>query len=114
MVVDDDPVNLQVLANQLTLEGYQVCRALQRRRGPGDIQGGLTPDLLILDVMMPLIRYEVCRCAAAILSICLDLTPKTRFQTGRGLQAGANDYLLKPFDRREMLAPGQNALALKQ
>lgn len=120
MVVDDDPVNLQVLANQLTLEGYQVRRALSGVEALADIQGGLIPDLLILDVMMPLISgYEVCQLLRRRFSLSdlpiLILTAKNQVpDLVAGLQAGANDYLLKPFDRREMLARVRTLLTLKQ
>lgn len=119
LVVDDDPVNLQVLANQLTLEGYQVQRALSGVEALADIQGGLVPDLLILDVMMPLISgYEVCRLLRRRFTLSelpiLILTAKNQVaDLVAGLQAGANDYLLKPFDRRELLARVRTLLTLK-
>jgi signal transduction histidine kinase len=120
LVVDDDPVNLQVLANQLAVEGYTVHRALGGLEALADIQGGLLPDLVILDIMMPQVSgYEVCRILRQRFSLSdlpiLILTAKNQVEDlVIALQLGANDYLLKPFNKRELQARVRTLVSLKQ
>lgn len=62
LVVDDEPVNLQVLVNTLSLENYFVTTASNGLEVLEMIGGGLQPDLIVLDVMMPFMTgYEVCK-----------------------------------------------------
>ncbi|MEM7584525.1 MAG: ATP-binding protein [Acidobacteriota bacterium] len=109
LVVDDEPVNRQVLVNQLTAEGYRVVQAAS---GPEALEliEGQTPDLVLLDVMMPKMSgYEVCRTLRRDHPI--DALPVV-FLTAKGqasdlvvgLAAGANDYLPKPISKSELLA----------
>ncbi len=120
LVVDDDPVNLQVLINQLSLHDYEVRTALNGLEAIAEIQGHLKPDLVILDVLMPMLSgYEVCRILRERYSLLdlpvLMLTAKEQVEDlVSGLEMGANDYLLKPFDRRELLARVEMLLELKK
>lgn len=121
LVVDDEPVNLQVLDNFLTMEGYRVVQASSAFQALALIQDGLQPDLILLDVMMPRMSgYELCQ------KIRLDYATRSRLPilllTARGLTAdlvegfssGANDYLSKPISRQELLARVKLHLQLAQ
>jgi DNA-binding response OmpR family regulator len=109
LIVDDEPNILTALEFLLKKEGYQVSKALNGRAAL-DMMASLTPDILILDVMMPeMDGFEVAGIVRA--------TPKfeqTRiiFLTAKGTQAdrfvgyskGAEVYLTKPFDNTELIS----------
>ena len=110
LIVDDEPVNLQVLINNLSLHDYAITKATDGQEAIALIEEGLKPDLILLDVMMPRMNgYEVTaklrkRFSAAELPILL-LTAKTQVQdVVTGLNVGANDYLTKPISKDELLA----------
>ncbi|MEO1086890.1 MAG: ATP-binding protein, partial [Acidobacteriota bacterium] len=108
--VDDDPINLQVLHNLLSLEGCDLTEAPDGETALELVAGGYRPDIVLLDVMMPrLTGYEVCqrlrrRFSGHRLPIIL-LTAKNQMSDlVQGLASGANDYLSKPFSKIELLA----------
>jgi DNA-binding response OmpR family regulator/nitrogen-specific signal transduction histidine kinase len=110
LVVDDEPVNLEVLKNHLSLAGYQVTLANNGLDAMEIIEKGETFDLMILDIMMPKMSgYEVCNKLRDIympseLPVVL-LTAKNRItDLVDGFNAGANDYLTKPFSKDELLS----------
>ncbi len=120
LVADDEPVNLQVMVNQLGLQKYQVDTACNGMDALDKIQKGDPYHLIILDVMMPkMTGYEVCRILREEHTMfelpILMLTAKNQPEDIIvGLEAGANDYLSKPFDKRELLTRVQTLLTLKQ
>ncbi|MBF0239695.1 MAG: response regulator [SAR324 cluster bacterium] len=110
LIVDDEPVNLQVLVNYLSLYHYAVTQASNGREALDLMANGLKPDLILLDVMMPkMTGYEVCRqlreqFPASTLPVIL-LTAKNRVNDlTEGFNSGANDYLTKPFFKQELLS----------
>ena len=110
LVVDDEPVNLQVLTNQLSLYNYHVIQASDGIAALDMVRQGLQPDLVLLDIMMPRMSgYEVCRklreqFPANELPVVM-LTAKNRVvDLIEGFNAGSNDYLTKPFSKNELLA----------
>ena len=110
LVVDDDPANLQVLINNLSLANYDIAQASNGIEALALLENGLDPDIILLDVMMPkMTGYEVAaklreRYPADQLPILL-LTAKTQVQDiVTGLSVGANDYLNKPISRNELIA----------
>lgn len=110
LIVDDEPINLQVLKNHLSAEGYQVTTAGNGMRALDILRSGQQFDLIILDVMMPRMSgYEVCQELRDIflpseLPVVM-LTAKNRVtDLIDGFNAGANDYLTKPFSRDELLS----------
>ena len=113
-------VNLQVLLNQLTSRGYSVTTADTGEETLEILFRDPHFDLVLLDVMMPDISgFEVCRRIRKKRSLydlpILMLTAKTRPEDCQtGLEAGANDYVTKPFDKEELLARVQNLITLKQ
>jgi len=107
MVVDDDEKITSMLRRSLTFEGYEVISA---SNGQDALKQLMTkePDLLILDVMMPYVDgWEVCRRlrqAGSSLPILM-LTAKDDVKDRvKGLDIGADDYLVKPFALEELLA----------
>ncbi|HEX9925636.1 MAG TPA: SpoIIE family protein phosphatase, partial [Anaerolineae bacterium] len=120
MVVDDEPINLQVLSNYLSLQNCTITPAMSGMEALQLIDNGLEPDLILLDVMMPRMSgYEVCRKLRETYSPLelpiLILTAKNQTKDlVAGLEAGANDYLPKPFGKEELLARVKTLLTLKE
>jgi signal transduction histidine kinase/serine phosphatase RsbU (regulator of sigma subunit) len=110
LIVDDEPINLQVLVNNLSLQNYSIIQATNGEETLELIKQGLQPDIILLDVMMPkMTGYEVTQklrehFPATELPILL-LTAKTQVKDlVTGLEVGANDYLTKPISKDELLA----------
>ncbi|MDJ0837312.1 MAG: two-component regulator propeller domain-containing protein [Acidobacteriota bacterium] len=108
LLVDDEPVNLQVLQNLLAPRGYRVVQAANGPEALERIDNEV--DLVLLDIMMPRMSgYEVCR---AIRDTRGMQELPVVFLTARdqpedlleGFSAGGNDYLTKPFARGELLS----------
>ncbi len=120
LIVDDEPVNVQVLVNQLKLEGYNIITAENGMDAINIIQNKTVPDLVILDIMMPrMTGFNVCSIIRERFSLyqlpVLLLTAKNQIQDiVAGFEAGANDYLSKPFDKRELIARVDMLLTLKE
>ena len=120
LIVDDDPVNLQVLSNHLALEGHSVIAADNGREALRLLESEQEFDLILLDVMMPgLSGYEVCRVLRESFSETelpvIMLTARNRISDLiAGLESGANDYLTKPFEPRELIARARTMLKLRQ
>jgi two-component system, sensor histidine kinase ChiS len=119
LVVDDEPINIQVILNNLSLHNYAIFQANNGGEVLRLLDEGLKPDIILLDVMMPKMSgYEVTqkirdRFNATELPIIL-LTAKTQIQDiVTGLNMGANDYLTKPISKDELLARLRTHLNLK-
>ncbi|MFC5652375.1 response regulator transcription factor [Paenibacillus solisilvae] len=107
LVVDDDEKIISLLRRSLAFEGYEVATASNGLEGL-KLMLASDPNLLILDVMMPQVDgWEVCRrvreggSTVPILMLTAkdDITDRVR-----GLDLGADDYLVKPFALEELLA----------
>jgi two-component system response regulator MprA len=107
LVIDDDEKITSMLRRGLAFEGYSVRTARNGAEGLDSIRQQ-EPDLLVLDVMMPGIDgWEVCRRVreAGLRLPILMLTAKDDVgDRVRGLDTGADDYLIKPFALEELLA----------
>ncbi len=119
LIADDEPINLQVLTNQLALEGFEVV-SVADGQSVVDYIHHETVDLLILDIMMPnMSGYEVCRRLREQYSLTelpiLMLTARNQVQDMvAAFEVGANDYLTKPCDRKELLSRVETLIQLRQ
>ncbi len=119
LVVDDEPVNIQVLLNLLSVRHYSVVKAYNGPEALALFEKGEKFDLVLLDVMMPKMSgYDVCRQLRSRFSLfelpIVMLTAKNQVRDiVYGFQAGANDYIPKPFDKEELLARVKTLLELK-
>lgn len=119
MIVDDMPLNLQVLGMLLQGEEYRIIVATDGSEAL-NLAAAQLPDLILLDIEMPGISgIDVC--------VQLKMMPETReipviFLTARhtsgdivtGFESGAVDYVTKPFNRAELLARVKNQLELRR
>jgi two-component system response regulator MprA len=107
LVVDDDAAVRDSLARTLRFEGYQIDTAEDGLRALDAVRAG-EPDAMILDVSMPnLDGLQACRRLRAEGTLLPVLMLTARDSVGdrvAGLDAGADDYLVKPFALQELLA----------
>jgi two-component system sensor histidine kinase ChiS len=110
LVVDDEPVNLQVLVNHLSLQNYVITQAANGMEALEIIDKGFKPDIILLDIMMPkMTGYELCqkireRFPANELPVVLLTARNQVSDLVEGFSSGANDYLTKPVSKNELLA----------
>jgi two-component system, OmpR family, response regulator MprA len=108
LVVDDEPAVRTALERALRLEGYEVALAADGRAALDALADRPATDAVVLDVLMPeLGGLEVCRRlrAAGDRTPVLMLTARDRVADRvDGLDAGADDYLVKPFALEELTA----------
>jgi DNA-binding response OmpR family regulator len=107
LIVEDERPMRTVLTDCLTAEGYRVLTAVQGEQALEKAQKEM-PDLILLDVMMPRVDgFQVCRELRRLhfKNPILMLTAKGQIDDRvKGLDCGADDYLVKPFSTRELLA----------
>ncbi len=106
LLVDDEKTLVKALTFNLEKEGYQVIPAYDGEEALKLVETE-TPDLIILDLMLPGVDgFEVCRKVRKSLDIpIIMLTAKgDDIDKILGLELGADDYMTKPFNPRELLA----------
>lgn len=117
LVIDDLPENVFIMQDRLVQEGYEVITAYDGNEGIEKAYSSL-PDLILLDVMMPEISgLEVCKILVndertKHIPIILVTAKAGAEDTKEGLEAGAFDYVKKPFNRVELMARVKSALKL--
>ena len=107
LIVEDERAIVEILKFNLAREGYETLEALDGETG---LQLGLTgdPDLILLDVMLPKMNgFDICaklRDAGSTVPIIMLTAREEETDKVFGLEAGADDYMTKPFSMRELLA----------
>jgi adenylate cyclase len=118
LAVDDNKQNLTLLEKALAAAGHEVVTATDGTTALKLIESA-APDLVLLDVMMPgMSGYEVCQQIRAkettrllpvvMLTALTDVADRIR-----GIEAGADDFLSKPFNREELLTRVKSLLRIK-
>jgi DNA-binding response OmpR family regulator len=118
LVVDDVPENVRLLEAVLEGHGYDTVSATDGRAAL-ELAQAVGPDLVLLDVMMPeLDGYTVCRELrsqeeTAVLPVIM-LTASEGSEKTRAIEAGADDFIPKPFNRDELLTRIKSLLRIKR
>jgi len=109
LIVDDEPINQQVLSNHLSKDNFRIHQAMNGQEALELLEKEHL-DLVLLDIMMPKMSgYEVCceirkKFLPSELPVIM-ITAKDQVpDLVEGLASGANDYLAKPFSKDELLA----------
>lgn len=106
LVIDDEETTVQLIAILLERRGYEVIKAFRADEGLRKAYRS-QPDLVLLDIMMPdMDGWDVCkrlREMSDVPIIFLTARGETR-DVVRGLEMGADDYILKPYDNDELVA----------
>lgn len=117
LVVDDSPDIREYIALCLN-KRYEVVTAVDGQEGL-KMAGRVRPDLIVSDVMMPnMTGFEMCRAIRAseeiqhipVVLVTSKATPEDKIE---GLEAGADDYVAKPFSARELLARVENLIRVQ-
>ncbi len=118
LVVDDLPQNLRLLDAVLSPRGFTVLSASSGQAAL-DLLREHRPDIVLLDVMMPgLDGYETCRRiradpATSFIPVVM-VTASGDAEKVRGTEAGADDFITKPFDQAELLARVRSLVRVKR
>lgn len=106
LIADDESNIAELISLYLTKEGYETQKAGDGKEAFRMVQS-FNPDLIILDIMMPeMDGYEFCRevrKSSTVPIIMLTAKGET-FDKVLGLELGADDYMVKPFDTKELVA----------
>jgi len=119
LVVDDQKDNVYVLEDRLKREGYEILKAYNGKSCI-EIAETQTPDIILLDVMMPgLSGFEVCKLLTTSkitmnIPVILVTALNEANDLNEGFLAGAFDYIKKPFNRIELLARVKAALRFSE
>ena len=107
LIVDDEKAIVDILDFNLKKEGYATLRAYDGPEGLRTAREG-KPDLILLDIMLPgMDGFEVCRTLRAEgdnVPIIMLTAREEETDKVFGLEAGADDYMTKPFSMRELMA----------
>jgi putative two-component system response regulator len=119
LVVDDNPVSRQFLEDELTDEGYLVSSAEDGEDALQKVTAE-SPDLILLDVIMPrLDGFETCRrlksdSRTILIPVVMVTALTATHERIKGIEAGADDFLSKPYNRLELLTRVRSLLKLKR
>jgi putative two-component system response regulator len=119
LVVDDEPANVALLEGLLGDNGYSRVNSVTDSRATIETCKSFQPDLILLDLMMPVVdgfavlealREYRSETFLPVLILTADVNEQTKL---RALSAGANDFLLKPFEQIEALLRIANLLEIR-
>jgi len=105
LIVDDEPAIVDLIKINLELEGFETMYCHSGKEAVVRAKSG-NPDLILLDIMLPdLNGFEVCKAIQDLNIPIIMLTAKNDIKDKLyGLELGADDYITKPFDGRELIA----------
>lgn len=106
LIIDDENATVQLLTMLLEDEGFEVIKAYRAEDGLRKAYRN-HPDLVLLDVMMPgMSGWEVCRRLRELSDVpIIFLTARTEVKdVVKGLEMGADDYVVKPYENEELIA----------
>ena len=109
LIVEDEPAQREVLAYNLTAEGYRIAQATNGEEALLLVEEEL-PDVIVLDWMLPAVSgIEVCRqlktrARTRAIPIIMISAKSEEVDRVRGLETGADDYMVKPYSVSELLA----------
>src|SRR6516165_5942203 len=118
LVVDDNEINRDILVTRLISQGYETLQAADGEEALAIVKRSV-PDLILLDIMMPNIDgLEVCRRvkndpALPFIPVILVTAKASSESVVTGLDAGADEYLVKPIDQAALVARVRSALRMK-
>ncbi len=118
LVVDDEPVNRKLAQELLTSRGYRVAVATDGEEAVSKVRT-IRPDLILLDVLMPrLDGIQACRILkqdddTRLIPVVLLTALASMEDRVAGIEAGADDFLTKPFNRVELLARVHSLIRVK-
>jgi two-component system, sensor histidine kinase and response regulator len=118
LIIDDNVDTVELLRKRFRIEGYETAEAYDGEEGLKKVYD-YVPDLIVLDVMMPKMDgYEVCKRIKLDVSLkqipILMLSAKSQVPDKvKGLDIGADDYITKPFDFKELMARVRTLLSQK-
>jgi putative two-component system response regulator len=119
LAVDDSPLDLQLMEDQLRSEGYLVSTARDGEEAIAKVAVE-PPDLILLDVIMPKMDgYEVCRRLKSdgrtiLIPVVMVTSLQATNERIKGIEAGADEFLSKPFNRQELMTRVRSLLKLKR
>lgn len=106
LVVDDEPRYLRLMEANLVTEGYQVLKATNGQEAVDKV-AAQQPELVLLDIMMPVLDgFGACERIREFSSVPIIVVTARGEENARvrGLDLGADDYIVKPFSATELLA----------
>lgn len=106
LVVDDEPRYLRLMEANLTSDGYQVIKAVNGQEAVDKV-ASQRPDLVVLDIMMPVLDgFGACERIREFSNVPIIVVTARGEENARvrGLDLGADDYIVKPFSATELLA----------
>lgn len=119
LIVDDNPTNVELLFAHLKPHGYQLDKAYDGEEALKQIEVE-PPDLILLDLMMPkLSGYEVCQQVkqdpkTQFIPVIVITALKELHDKIKAIEMGADDFLMKPFNKVELLTRVKSLLKLKE
>lgn len=118
LVVDDNPKNVKLMTDLLSVEGYQLVTAPNGAEALEKVKAE-KPDLVLLDVVMPEMNgFEVCRQirdsdATRLLPVVM-VTAYPEEERIKGIEAGADEFITKPINQAELFARVRSLIRIKE
>lgn len=118
LIVDDIPSNLELVEAVFLSEGFEVVTVVHPRDAITAFETQ-RPDIAVVDVMMPEINgFQLCQilkdmAGKAYFPVILLTALSDQASRLKGIEAGADDFISKPFDKRELIAKARNLLKVK-